>query len=542
MRYSPFAIVLALSVCSLALGLAGHDAGFWSLALLAPLVLVGIFDIVQTRHTLWRLFPIAAHVRWFFEWLRPFMREYLLDGDHQGRPFSHRARALVYKRAKDLESAQPFGTDLDVYSSGYEWINHAVMARQDEVEDHRVAVGEGGCRKPYSASLLNISAMSFGALSGRAIEALNLGAKLGGFYHDTGEGGLSRYHLAHGGDVVWELGTGYFGCRTPEGGFDRARFRDGAAHDQVKMIEIKLSQGAKPGHGGLLPGAKVSPEIAAARGVEAWADCLSPAHHSAFGTPVGLMEWIAELRELSGGKPVGFKLCVGHTWEVLALVKAMLKTGIAPDFIVVDGAEGGTGAAPAELSNHVGTPLREGLVTVVNALAGTGLRRRVRIAAAGKITTGHMLAANLALGADWCNAARAFMFALGCVQTKRCHTGTCPTGIATQDKWRQWGLDVADKGPRVHHFHRNTMLALSQYVGAAGLESPAELRPHHLRVRVNENLVLHADELYRFLAPGCLLDAPQETPYGDWWAMADADSFAPRRLETAARSRAQLSA
>jgi glutamate synthase domain-containing protein 2 len=296
------------------------------------------------------------------------------------------------------------------------------------------------------------------------------------------------------------------------------------------MIEVKLSQGAKPGHGGLLPGPKVTPEIAAARGVPPWQDVVSPPSHSAFSTPTEMIEWLAELRELAGGKPVGFKLCIGHRWEFLALVKAMLRTGETPDFIVVDGAEGGTGAAPVELSNHVGTPLREGLVFVVNALTGTNLRRRMRLAVAGKVFDGHTLAANMALGADWCNAARAFMFSVGCVQTKKCHTDRCPTGVATQNRWRQAGLVVADKAPRVHRYHENTLRALADYVNAAGIADPADLRPHHLRVRMDENQVRSADTIYDFLAPGILLEAPDETRYKRWWAMADPDSFAPRAI------------
>lgn len=527
MRYIPFFIIVVLTVVCAAFGFAFSNLWFWPLLLLSPLTLLGIWDLMQAEHTLMRLYPVSAHFRWFFEWLRPYLREYLFDSDHQGRPFSHTQRALVYRRAKNVESVQAFGTEMDVYSPRHEWINHSLQGRYQNVDDYRVMIGGEHCARPYSASVLNISAMSFGSLSGRAIEALNLGAKMGGFYHDTGEGGISRYHTKHGGDIVWEIGTGYFGCRTRDGHFDRDKFAERATLDQVKMIEIKLGQGAKPGQGGLLPGPKVTPEIAETRGVEVGKDVHSPSNHSAFSTPVGMMEWIAELRELSGGKPVGFKLCVGHRWEFLALTKAMLKTGITPDFIVVDGAEGGTGAAPAELSNHVGTPLREGLIFVRNALVGTNLRDKMKIGVAGKIIDGHDLAANLALGADWCNAARAFMFALGCVQTKKCHTDHCPTGVATQNQWRQAGLVVSDKAPRVYHFHKNTVRALSQYVGAAGLNNPWELRPHHLRVRMDENQVRSADLVYEFLEPGVLLHEPDRSIFRRWWAMADPNSFAP---------------
>lgn len=528
LRYIPFAAILLLTILSLGLGFSVSAHFLWPLVLLVPLVLVGVFDLVQADHTLWRLYPVSAHFRWFFEWLRPYLREYLLDSDSEGRPYTHEDRALIYKRSKNIEGVQPFGTTKDLYSPSYEWINHAIVAKPHGKENYRITIGGPACRKPYSASVLNVSAMSFGSLSANAIEALNHGARLGNFYHDTGEGGISRYHQIHGGDIVWEIGTGYFGCRGPDGRFDPEQFRERAALDQVKMVEIKLSQGAKPGHGGLLPGPKVTPEIAEARGVPAWHDVQSPPGHSAFSTPVEMMQWIAQLRDLSDGKPVGFKLCLGHRWEFLALTKAMLQTDITPDFIVIDGAEGGTGAAPSELSDHIGTPLREALIFVVNALTGTGLRDRIKIGVAGKIMDGHTMAANIALGADWCNAARAFMFALGCVQTKKCHTGHCPTGIATQDRLRQAGLIVGDKGPRVHQFHRNTVAALSHYVGAAGLNDPSELEPHHLRVRMSENRVLSADSIYDILAPGALIDNAEETPYARWWAMADAESFAPK--------------
>ncbi|RST86936.1 FMN-binding glutamate synthase family protein [Aquibium carbonis] len=527
-RYLPFASVLLLTAVLLLAGHLGSPRFWWPLVLLVPLAGVGIWNLAQPTHSIMRLYPLSAHVRWFFEWLRPYMREYLLDSDHEGRPFTHSQRRLVYQRSKDIEGVKSFGADVDMYEPGFEWINHSLHAVDDSPRDHRVLVGGADCQRPYEASVLNISAMSFGSLSGRAIEALNLGAKLGNFYHDTGEGGISRHHHSHGGDLVWEIGTGYFGCRTRDGRFDAAAFADRAAHDQVRMIEIKLSQGAKPGKGGMLPGSKVSREIAEARGVDMGRDVLSPARHSAFSTPLEMMEWIAELRRLSGGKPVGFKLCIGHRWEFLGLVKAMLQTGTTPDFIVVDGAEGGTGAAPAELSNHVGTPLREALIFTQNALVGTGLRDRVRVAAAGKIFDGHTMAASLSLGADWCNSGRAFMFALGCVQTKKCQTDRCPTGVATQDRLRQSGLVVSDKGPRVANFHRNTVAALSQYVAAAGLRSPSELRPHHLRIRVGETEVHSADRVYEFLEPGALIDAPEDTPYDRWWAMADASSFLPR--------------
>jgi len=524
-RYIPFALVLLLTAASAVLGAMVAPAYYWALVVLGPLAALGVWNLLQHSHSLMRLYPLSAHVRWAFEWLRPYLREYVLESDKEGRPFDHDQRGLVYKRSKNIEGVAAFGTKIDVYSPLYEWINHGIQAHPPESRDYRVTVGGETCTQPYRASVLNISAMSFGSLSGRAIEALNMGAAMGSFYHDTGEGGISDHHLSHGGDLVWEIGTGYFGCRTKDGRFNSETFAERAAWDSVKMIEVKLSQGAKPGHGGLLPAAKVTREIAAARDVPVGEDVASPPGHSAFSTPAGLLEWLAQLRELSGGKPVGFKLCIGHYWEFLAIVKAMLKTGITPDFIVVDGAEGGTGAAPSELTNHVGTPLREGLVFVVNALTGAGLREKVRVVAAGKVYDGHTLAANMALGADWCNAARAFMFSIGCVQTRKCHTDRCPTGVATQNRLRQKGLVVADKGPRAYNFHHNTVAALAHYVDSAGLADPWQLEPHHLRVRLSANEVRSADSIYRYLAPGALIDAPEETHLARWWAMADPTSF-----------------
>lgn len=527
-RYLPFALIVSAAALFFAFALVLNSHWLWPLLILLPLTLLGMWDLWQTDHSIMRLYPVSAHFRWFFEWLRPYMREYLLDSDHQGRPYNHNERALIYRRAKNVEGVQAFGTDMNLYEPSYEWINHSIQAHAHGEHDYRVKIGGELCTKPYNASVLNISAMSFGSLSSNAIEALNYGAKHGGFYHDTGEGGLSKYHLSHGGDLVWEIGTGYFGCRDAAGNFDRDQFTKTAVLDTVKMIEVKLSQGAKPGHGGFLPGAKVTAEIAAARRVPKGQDVASPPYHTAFSTPVEMLKWLTELRELSGGKPVGFKLCIGHRWEFLAIVKAMVQTGETPDFIVIDGAEGGTGAAPVELSNHVGTPLREGLLFVVNALTGANLRDRIRIGVSGKIFDGYTMAANLALGADWCNAARAFMFSLGCVQTKKCHTGRCPTGVATQDPWRAAGLVVADKGPRVVNFHENTLKALSEYINAAGIEHPEQLRPHHLRKRESGSLVRSADLIYDFLEPGILLEDPDETIYARWWAMADPDSFAPK--------------
>jgi len=527
-RFSLFALVVLLSLLSVLLGLGLAQGWLWLLVLLLPLLALGLWDLLQPAHSLMRNYPLLAHFRWMFEELRPYLRQYIVEDDHSGKPYSHDERALIYARAKGQEDRQPFGTELDAYSGAFEWMTHSIAPKPVVKDPFRIKVGGPGCKRPYEAAILNISAMSFGSLGPNAIEALNWGAKLGGFYHDTGEGGISRYHRLHGGDIVYELGTGYFGSRNPNGSFSPERFAEQAQSDQIRMVEIKLSQGAKPGHGGILPGAKVSPEISEARGVAMGVDCISPSRHSAFSTPVGMMEFIATLRELSGGKPVGFKLCIGHPTEVFALIKAMLKTGIKPDFIVVDGKEGGTGAAPAELSDHLGMPLREGLLLMRNALVGANLRKEIRLAASGKIVSGFSMAANLALGADWCNAARAFMFALGCVQSMRCHTNRCPTGVTTNDPVLQRGLVVALKAQRVAGFQHNTVEALAELVAAAGLMHPQDLMPRHIWHRLNPIEVRTLDRIYNFLEPGVLLSAPDMTPYAEEWRAADPDSFDPR--------------
>ena len=514
----------AAIVCTLA-ALRGHVWGLAGLLAALALLAVALVDMRQTEHSLRRTYPVSAHFRWFFEWLRPFLRAYIVEGDMEGRPFSIDERSLVYARAKGDADAHPFGTELDVYSSGYEWLAHSAMPNPAAPSDMRVTVGSSQCAAPYSASRLNISAMSFGSLGANAIEALNLGAKLAGCYHDTGEGAISPYHRKHGGDIVWEVGSGYFGCRDAHGAFDPARFADNAADDQVKMIEIKLSQGAKPGHGGVLPAPKVTAEIARTRGVAQGVDCISPAAHSAFSTPRELVEFAARLRDLSGGKPVGIKLCVGFPHEIFAIAKAMLATGIRLDFMVIDGGEGGTGAAPTELTDRVGMPLREGLIIARNALVGAGLKSEVRLAASGKVTSGAGVAINAALGADWCNAARGFMFSLGCVQSLKCHTDTCPTGIATQSPARQRGLVVPEKAERVARFHGATLRALHEIVVAAGLDSPADFRPSHLRQRISISQMRQMDESYTFVHPGELLAGVADPVLRRWWDAASAESF-----------------
>ncbi|MBV9839921.1 MAG: FMN-binding glutamate synthase family protein [Sphingomonadaceae bacterium] len=508
-----------------------HPHAAWGLAVTLPILGVTLIDFFQSEHSLRRNFPGAARIRWFFEWLRPFLRAYVVEGDLEGRPFSVDERSVIYARAKGDIDSHPFGTELDVYSGEYEWLAHSMVPNKDAPKETRVPVGIETCAKPYHAARLNISAMSFGSLGQNAIEALNKGARIGGFYHDTGEGSISPYHLKHGGDIVWELGSGYFGCRDKDGRFDPAHFRDRAQLDNVVMTEIKLSQGAKPGHGGVLPAPKVTQEISRTRDIEMGKDCISPPAHSAFSTPKQLVEFAVKMRELSGGKPVGIKLCVGFPHELYAIIKAMLALGTTLDFIVIDGAEGGTGAAPAELSDRVGMPLREGLIIARNGLVGAGLKDKVKLAASGKVASGAAIAMNAALGADWCNAARAFMFSLGCVQSMRCHTDTCPTGVATQSPARQRGLVVDDKAERVARFQKSTLHALHDIVVAAGLNSPDDFRPSHLRQRINVAEMRQMDEIYPFVQPGELIAGTEHDTLRRWWDAADADSF--RRREPA---------
>ncbi|GIX36346.1 MAG: membrane protein [Lysobacteraceae bacterium] len=507
-----------------------EGAAGWTMlaAALTALAVAGTWDRVQRRSTVRRNYPLLAHFRFLFESIRPEIRQYLIEDDDEAKPFSRVQRSLVYQRAKNVLDKRPFGTLVDVYADRYEWINHSLQPTRIEDHDFRLEVGRGRCAQPYACSVFNISAMSFGALSAHAILALNEGARRGRFYHDTGEGSISEYHRRPGGDLVWEIGSGYFGCRTPQGRFDPERFRDLAALPQVRMIELKLSQGAKPGHGGVLPAAKVSPEIAAARGVPVGEDCISPAAHSAFGTPRELLAFLSRLRELSGGKPVGFKLAIGHPWEWFAIAKAMRESGELPDFIVVDGGEGGTGAAPLEFSDHMGTPLVEALRLVHNTLVGLGLREQIRIAAAGKVVSAFDLARCLALGADWCNAARGFMFALGCLQSLQCHTGRCPTGVATQDRSRMRMLDVEDKAQRVFHFHQNTLKALKELLEGAGLRHPCELGPEHVMRRISATEVRSLADFYPWHRGGELLGEGSRLPaFARFWAVASADSFAP---------------
>lgn len=498
----------------------------WSLVALLPLFLLGLRDSLQNRHAVLKNFPIIGHGRYLVESVRPELQQYLIESNLDAYPVEREFRALIYQRAKGALETRPFGTQRDVYRSGYEWASHSLAPVKQLDEEPRVHFGGPDCRQPYSASHLNISAMSFGALSSNAVLALNGGARRGGFAHNTGEGGVSRYHLEPGGDLIWQVGTGYFGCRAADGGFDPEQFRDTVAREQIRMVEVKLSQGAKPGHGGILPAAKVTPEIAEARGLEPYKSALSPPWHSAFSTPTGLVEYVASLREMSGGKPVGIKLCVGRRGDFLAIVKAMLEVGTAPDFITVDGGEGGTGAAPLEFSNSLGMPGRDALVFVANALTGAGLRDRIRVIYSGKVFSAFHMIRALAAGADTCNSARGMMFALGCIQALRCNTNHCPTGITTQNPALVKGLHVPSKAERVQRFHQATIHAFLEMLAAMGLEDPADLRPHHIYHRVGNLEVRSLAEIYQFLEPGQLLDDDvPDCVLGREWREARADGW-----------------
>ena len=525
LRFLAFFAIVVLWVLSALQLVVGQASILWVL-LLSALVIVGISDLQQTHHAILRNYPVIGHLRFLLEFIRPELRQYFIESDNEAVPFSRSQRSLVYARSKGDSDKRPFGTQLDVRELGYEWLTHSISPSVIDSHDFRVSVGGPQCKHPYDISLFNVSAMSFGALSANAVMALNLGAKKGGFAHDTGEGSISRYHREHGGDLIWEIGSGYFGCRNEDGTFSAERFVQNALSPQVKMIEIKLSQGAKPGHGGVLPGPKVTPEIAEARGVPVGVDCVSPAAHSSFSNPVELLQFVQKLRELCEGKPVGFKLCIGHPWEWFGIAKAMQKTGIYPDFIVIDGSEGGTGAAPVEFTDHMGMPMLEGLRLVHNTLVGLKLRKQIRLGASGKIISGFDVMRTLALGADWCNSARGFMFALGCIQAQTCHTGNCPTGVTTQDPKRQVALVVPSKADRVRNFHRQTLESVQEMLQATGLSAPSDLRLNHIMRRVSEHEVQNLSDLMLSVKGGALLE-PQDLEglFAKYWQAASPDSF-----------------
>ncbi|MDO4997135.1 MAG: FMN-binding glutamate synthase family protein [Neisseria sp.] len=519
-RFALFWLVAAVSVLALALQI------WWLFAIAFALTLLGVHDMRQKRHAILRNYPIAGHIRFLLENFRPEIRQYFLEDDQEEVPFSRQQRSIVYQRAKNVDSTTAFGSLKDLNKTGSEWFLHSGNSHKIADYKFKVKVGNERCSQPYDLSVFNISAMSFGALSAAAIEALNKGAAMGDFAHDTGEGSISPYHQKHGGDLIWEIGTGYFGCRDADGNFNPETFALRAALPQVKMIEIKLSQGAKPGKGGVLPASKITPEIAKTRDIPMGVDCISPAGHPAFSTPRELVKFWQQLRELSGGKPVGFKLCIGMPWEFMAIVKAMMEEDNYPDFIVIDGAEGGTGAAPVEFMDSIGMPLVDALIFVQNTLVGAGIRDKIRVGVSGKLVSGFDIAKMMSLGADWCNSARGFMFAVGCIQSRSCHTNKCPTGVATQDASRQKALDVPDKSERVKNFHANTLKSLAEIVGTAGLTHPTELKPHHIVRRQPDGWIKLLSEHYQFIQTGSLLTGECGRPVLDtMWRLADPDSF-----------------
>ncbi|MBD2765100.1 FMN-binding glutamate synthase family protein [Kocuria sp. cx-455] len=499
--------------------------GWWIPAVIfILLLLVGIRDATQRRHAILRNFPVLGRARFFLEEIRPEIQQYFIERNWDGKPFNRDQRSLIYSRAKGFKGDKAFGTELNVNQPGYEYFVQSIAPKAAPEVEHRVRLGGPDCTQPYDASLLNISSMSFGSLSKNAVLAMNKGAAQGGFAQETGEGGLTKYHLQYGADLIWEFGSGYFGARTADGHFDPEKFREKSNTEQVKAVTIKLSQGAKPGLGGVLPGTKVTAEIAEARGVPEGETCISPASHSAFTTPRELVRFIAQLRELSNGKPIGFKLCIGSRVEILAICKAMIEEKITPDFIIVDGSEGGTGAAPLEYQDHVGTPLTEGVILLHNALVGSGLRDRIKIGAAGKVISGHDIVRHIIQGADFCMSARAMMMAVGCIQAQKCHTNKCPVGVATQDPRLYQALDVDSKGDRVERYHRLTVEETGQIIATMGCERPEQMTREMLRRRITATESISYESLYRWLGRGELFEGV-EGGWGEDWDYASPDRF-----------------
>lgn len=525
-------LLLGLLLVGAVLGSLFIASGYWwTLILILPLFLIAVYDAFQTKHAITRNFPLLGRSRYVAEWLRPKMYQYFIEPDTDGRPFSRIFRNIVYQRAKKVTDTTPFGTQLNVYEEGYEWMNHSIAAIDPHTlpPDPRWTIGGPDCKKPYSASLFNVAAMSFGSLSKNAVMALNGGAAIGKFAHNTGEGGISPYHDKYGGDLIYQIGTGYFGCRSEDGNFSPELYKQRTAADNVKMIELKLSQGAKPGHGGILPAKKVTEEISKIRNVPMGQSVLSPPYHKAFNTPIGLLELIKQMRDLSGGKPIGFKLCVGHKSEFIAICKAMIKTGIKPDFISVDGGEGGTGAAPGEFSDRVGMPFKEGIAFVYNTLIGFDLKKDISIIASGKIVTGYHIFRAISLGADLCYSARAMMMAVGCIQALECNTNTCPTGVATQNETLMKGLVVDDKKVRVANYHEETIKSFVELLGAAGLDNPDLINRSHIYKRTASKNSVNYEEIYPYIPKGCLLDkdlVPES--WQSYYRQADENSFMPR--------------
>jgi len=529
-RYSGLFYTGAGVIFFIGFGLLFGHFWFWLAAAFLFLFILGISDYSQKKRAVLGNFPLMGRFRFIFEAIRPELRQYFWEADSDELPYSRNQRAMVYQRSKQILAARPFGSDENQYLEDFNWLNHSINPSKIDDDDFRIMVGEG--ENAYDISILNISGTSFGSISPKAIEAFSAGAKKGGFAHNTGEGSLSKYHQKGGGDTIWQISTGYFGCRTPDGKFDEDQFSEKAKLSQVKMIEIKLSQGAKPGHGGMLLGAKVSPEIAQTRNVPPYKDVISPHKHSEFSTPGELLKFAQKLRHLSGGKPVGIKLCIGHPWEFIAIVKAMVETGINLDFITVDGSEGGTGAAPVEFTDHLGSPLRDAIVFVDNALIGAGLRDRVKIAASGKIVSAYDIVRVCAIGADWCNMARPFMFSIGCIQARDCSSGHCPTGIATMDPKRFRVIDVKDRAERVYNFQKNTRFALKELLEAAGLEHPNQLNRRHIVRRLSASQIKLADQIYPKVDFGALLNGNkvEDARLSSYWERVDQSSFQPKNL------------
>ncbi len=526
-EFTAFSIISLLIIAGISYFL--WSPFWWSLVLIGPIILIGVYDMFQSKHAIMRNFPILGRARYVMEDLRPKIYQYFIESDTDGAPISRIYRSIVYARAKKELDTTPFGTQIDLYSEGYEWMNHSIAALDPHDMDHdpRITIGGPDCKQPYSCSVFNVSAMSFGSLSSAAIMALNGGAKIGGFAHNTGEGGISPYHLDPGGDLIYQIGTGYFGCRSKEGGFSASLYEERTKADNVKMIELKLSQGAKPGHGGILPAKKNTKEISKIRNVEPFTNVNSPPYHKAFNTPNGLLMFLKQLRDLSGGKPVGFKLCMGNKSEFLAICKAMVSTGIKPDFISVDGGEGGTGAAPLEFSNSVGMPYKEGLAFAYDALVGFDLKKDIKIIAAGKIITGFHMFRSIALGADICYSARAMMLALGCIQALECNKNTCPTGVATQDRELIAGLNVNDKKVRVANYHQETVHGFVELLAAAGIADQKQINRSHIYRRISMQETKRFDEVYPYVPVGSLRSmdtCPDHLKY--YLAQASEESFA----------------
>lgn len=515
--------ILVVTTLLLSIFLSPHWYPFFVIILF--FTLMGYYDMVQKKHSIMRIYPIFGRLRYFMEDIRPKVYQYFVESDTDGRPINRIDRSTIYQRAKKETDTMPFGTQIDVYNEGYEWMCHSIAPKNFDELDHnpRVLFGNKDCKQPYEASILNISAMSYGSLSSNAVEAMNAGAKIGGFAHNTGEGGLSPFHLKHGGDVIWQIGTGYFGCRDENGLFAPELFAEKARLPNIKMIELKISQGAKPGHGGILPAAKNTPEIAAIRHIKPYTIVASPPYHSAFNTPREMVLFIKKLRDLSEGKPVGFKLCIGYKSEFIAICKAMIELDIYPDFITVDGGEGGTGAAPQEFSNYVGAPLLDGLAFVHNILRGMDIRKHIRIIASGKIVSGFHLLRAMALGADTCNSARAMMMAVGCIQALQCNTNKCPTGVATQDPSLSVGLVVEDKKTRVANYQQATVKNFVELLGASGLDNMGNITRSHIYRRISLNEMLTFEEIFPSIPVGSMKEGiiPERYKSDFGWANMD---------------------